>query len=139
MLDGLNCANPDDPGAITKAAVTAASSVLLKRTPMTILPKSATAPCRLAGLYSQLANEATFQKGPLQFSKDHGCGDADVGRNKRRGAEHIAPRSRQRRNALGLLRPTELAAVCSPRERSDTREVIGAIPDVAVAHPGYAC
>src|SRR5207253_2728066 len=44
-----NCASADDPRAITKAVVTTASTMPLKRTPMTILPKPATAPCRLTG------------------------------------------------------------------------------------------
>src|SRR5215212_5138459 len=53
----LNCAQAD-PGAITKAVVTTASNTPLKRMPMATLPKSATAPCRLAGLYSLLAEPA---------------------------------------------------------------------------------
>src|SRR5207302_6810296 len=48
---GLNCANADSPDAITKTVVTAASSIPLKRMLMTVLPESATAPCRLAGSY----------------------------------------------------------------------------------------
>src|SRR3954468_13375326 len=45
----LSCARADEPGAITKAVVTIASNIPLKRVPMTNPPKSATAPCRLTG------------------------------------------------------------------------------------------
>lgn len=71
---GLNCANADNPGAITNAAVTAASSVPRERMPMTFLPQSATAPCRLLDCTRGLQTRPRwvskryypdFQKGPL--------------------------------------------------------------------------
>src|SRR5450759_2272831 len=59
------------PGAITKAVVTTASNMPLKRMPMTILPKIGNCTVPIDRIILALAYKATvgFQKGPPQISK----------------------------------------------------------------------